>query len=132
MAKPDKDIAGLILKFLREELSVEERLQLDEFLEESPMNRRLFARLTQEESLQSEMNELYEAKKNIRRKIDVAIAEEKVFGIARRRRIRYISAAAILLLFCSGAYLFYRSSNSRSIIAKVSPNPSGAKTDDVA
>lgn len=132
MAKIDKDLADLIVKFLRDEMTEMEKIQLENLLEESPATRKLFFELSQDENLKSEMIELYEAKKSIKRKIDVAIAEENVIHIARRRKWRYVAAAAVFLILGSGGYIIYRSTT-KPVIAKVTPSPSHtSNSNDVA
>lgn len=118
----NRDISDLIVKFLRDELTEMERIQLENLLEESPPMRKLFFQLSQDENLKREMIELYGANKSIKRKIDVAIAEENVIHIERRRKWKYAAAAAIFLILGSGGYTIYRSAT-KPVIAKVTPIP---------
>src|SRR5689334_20264460 len=66
-----------------------------------------------------EMVELYLIKKSIKGRID-AFQKWSVIHITRRRKWRYVVAAAVFLILGSGGYIIYRSAT-KPVIAKVTP-----------
>lgn len=105
---------GLILKYLRGEISAAERRELDAWLAQSPDNQLLFEEITDPEWVAialSKMDALHEEEiwNRIRDRTAYGQPEgqaETLFTPARRKIGRYWVAAAIIVLFGLGGYLW--------------------------
>lgn len=106
-------VATLILKNLRDELTVEEQEELHAWVNDSPENAKLFTELTDEDSLRNALSEFYESDQNIWNKILQGIEEEEPVIPVRRIRVwRYVAAACVTILVVAGiAWLFTNKSN---------------------
>jgi len=106
MGELNHRIRDLIIKHLKDEQTVEEQLELREWINASAHNRDVFHELSDPDKLSGDLKEYYEAKTSIRDKIDTRI---KTFALPERplsnsrtinRRLRiYVSAAALLFVF---------------------------------
>jgi transmembrane sensor len=124
-------IATLILKNLRDELTDEERQKLQTWVNSSPENKKLYAELTNEESLRMALQEFYESDENIWNKILQRVEVEKTAAPVRKiRPWRYVTAASVAILIAAGAFWWYNKSSS-NIIAKVTPTPAAVKLEDI-
>jgi len=137
MGELNHRIKDLIIKHLQDELTIEDQLELREWINVSDYNRDIFRQLTDPDQLSEDLKEYLEAKINIRKKIDVriktsAIADETpVYNIRPiRRHIRvYVAAAAIIFLFIT-SYIWLASRFDSSSKARPVPAPIAAR--DVA
>jgi ferric-dicitrate binding protein FerR (iron transport regulator) len=137
MGELDHRIKDLIIKHLKDELTVEQQLELQQWINASTHNSDIFRQLTEPDQLNEELKEYYEAKSNIRDKIDArirtfALPENPVPNIrpARRRRWVYASAAAALLFLLITSYFWLASRFDSS--SKARPVPAPVAVRDVA
>lgn len=77
MAKAISRISDLIIKHLKEELTVEEDHELQDWAHSSPENLDLFHQLTGSSSLEQAMQEAHELRLSIRKKIDERMKEDR-------------------------------------------------------
>jgi len=123
-------IKDLIIKHLRDELTVEEQLELQQWINLSDHNRETFLQLTDPDKIDKDLKEYHEAKTNVWDKIDarikiLAIPEAPVPNIRPfSRRLRIYVAAAVLLVVCITSYLwlasrFNTSSKARPMVAPI-------------
>lgn len=129
MAALFQRIATLILKDLRDELSAEERVELDAWVNDSAENRALYNELSDEDSLRTALSEFYESDENVWRKIEQGIAEEEQVPVRRIRPWRYVAAACVTILLAAGAFWWF-DKGSETIIANT-PTPSTVKLEDI-
>lgn len=117
-------IAALIVRRLQGDLTPAEESELQEWIQGSDENRELFARLTNDQTLQQELIEFYESKENVWNKIEAGISNTPVVPIQakKRRNINILVAASIVLALSAGAFLWFQYSE-KPIIAKTpAPN----------
>jgi ferric-dicitrate binding protein FerR (iron transport regulator) len=91
-----KRIAALIIKQWRGELTVEETIELEQWVDENPHNRDLLQQLTQDETLRQELITYYEAenaKDAVWKKIEGAITPIIPFPVQHTKKYRYLAAA---------------------------------------
>jgi ferric-dicitrate binding protein FerR (iron transport regulator) len=127
MAPTDERIKDLIIKHLKDELTVEEQLELREWIDCSDDNREIFHQLTDPEKLNEDLKEYYEAKINIWKKVDARIKVPDLSSPTVRPlwpRIRvYVVAASLLIIFATSyfwlASLFHAPSKARPASAPV-------------
>jgi transmembrane sensor len=121
-------IKGLIIKHLKEELTVEEQLELQSWVALSGENREIFDQLTDPDILNAALVELHEARINIFNKVNAKITSSDLLSptIVRPlwRRIRiYVAAASLLIVFATSyfwlASLFTNPSKARPVSATV-------------
>ncbi|OQP58196.1 hypothetical protein A3860_07680 [Niastella vici] len=97
-----KRIAALIVKQLRNELSVEESIELEQWANENVANRELLQELTDNESLRRELIDYYEAeqsKEAVWKKIDEATPETTPvipITVQHQKKYRYLAAAVTI------------------------------------
>lgn len=106
MAIPDRPIAELILKYLRNQLDAGEKETLEQWLEE-PGNRQLFERFRDENILQKDLEEFAQSRSDTWDRISEGIAGEKVLPIRSRTPWRKIAAATVILVCLSGGLYFW-------------------------
>lgn len=116
----------LIVAYLQGDLSVEEQLELDAWIEETDENRALFSELTNHDRLNEELNEYYvpesrkrAALRRIRRKL--FLRNVKVFGIIPLMALRYVAAAAVIGFIATAIYFYgikNRSTSAPTNVAK--------------
>jgi ferric-dicitrate binding protein FerR (iron transport regulator) len=95
----DPKISELIIKQLRGELTGEERIELDAWLDASPENKALYEELTTEEALAKEVKDVDGIKSRILQTIYRSLPELKpVIPMYRRPAFKWIAAACIILL----------------------------------
>lgn len=107
--KPYFDVAGLVAKYLRKELTEQEKDELDRWLESSADNQKLFQKLTDGEIIQQELEtfsstEEEKAWKNIVKKTGFKKDTSRTFS---RKNLYPYTAAAILLLVSSLSLLHF-------------------------
>jgi len=136
MGELNHRIKDLIIKHLKGELAVEEQLELQKWTEVSDDNLHVFHQLTEPDPLSENLKEYYEAKTNIRNKIDTRIKTfalpespvPQIRSINRRLRI-YVTAAALLSLFIISYFWLASRFDSSS---KARPVPAPVAVQDVA
>lgn len=109
--KPDHytGIEALIIKYLKGELTEEERGWLNAWREESPENESLFVELTDDIQLTREFNAFLEIdQEKGSQKLRAGMREQERDQPAFRRRLYWSVAASVLLLI--GSYWVYRTS----------------------
>jgi ferric-dicitrate binding protein FerR (iron transport regulator) len=100
MPTATENIAVLIVKHLKEELTIEEKNVLDEWIMQSEENRRLFEELTNGDSLQSKLKEYH----------GIASTNDEKFAVTNTRQHRvkswltYLAAASVIALLIGVAY----------------------------
>lgn len=100
-------IAYLVSGFLQQTLTEEEKVELDNWINASDQNLRLFEDLTDTEKLQEGFKQI--------EKLDAAVAMHRIQGrihignppVKQKIWWRYAAAAAILILFASAAFYFF-------------------------
>lgn len=112
MIASTKRLSELIFKSIRGELSAPEAQELEEWLERSPDNRRLYENMIQPSQIKSGLDKLYAAtasRKRVLERVREAsrmappiLAEEKSFSIRR-----WLPYAAAILLLAGGAGLWW-------------------------
>src|SRR5258706_10680099 len=108
-------IVGLMRKFLSEQISVEERQELNDWVAENDFNRQVFRELTEENSLREELAPFAEADWN---SIWNKIANQtKVVAIQPKQKTiwKYLAAASILILFLVSGYYWLNSAKQKDI-----------------
>jgi len=137
MGELNHRIKDLIIKRLKDELTVEQQLELQEWINASDHNREVFHQLTDPEQLDKALKEYYEAKTNIRDKIDAQIkiltlSESHPVPYARPfgRRLRIYVAAAVLLIVFITSYFWLASRFDSS--SKARPASAPVAVQDVA
>jgi ferric-dicitrate binding protein FerR (iron transport regulator) len=124
--EPLSSKAALIVKSLQNDLTVQERLSLNEWLAESEANQALYNELTNEATLASELAILakFDAQADWQKIAEQTIGKQTktapVFSINYRK---WLSAAAILLIACLGVFQFWLNRNNSHPIAKNSKHP---------
>jgi ferric-dicitrate binding protein FerR (iron transport regulator) len=117
-------IPKLIANHLKEQLTENERQELQAWIDKSEGNRRFFEQATNEALLLADLKQFTESAPDttaFSRTLEKAISEAKVAGISPWRK--YIAVAASVLLFLvAGAWLFNRSHSDKAAVAKsISP-----------
>lgn len=130
MAPLFQRISALILKSLRDELSPEEQVELQAWLESSAENRKLYSELTDEDSLRRTLQEFYESDENVWRKIEEDIEEAPPAPVRRMRPWRYVAAASVTIFLAAGAF-WWLNDNPKDLIGKTSPAPMAVKLEDI-
>lgn len=111
MREINNRIKDLIIKHLKDELTVEQQLELQDWINVSDYNKELFQELTTTDNLSKELKEYQEAGINIWDKIDARIKTPafiegpvtNIRPIGRRIRI-YVAAAVIICLFITSYF----------------------------
>ncbi|MEG2276966.1 MAG: DUF4974 domain-containing protein [Odoribacter sp.] len=98
-------LAAILVKSFREELSPEERLKLDEWLQADDKNKKLYARMQQESWLEEKMREALQIESV--KECTAFIAQYKRQRRVRLQRIVFKSVAMVVLLFSLGGGLLY-------------------------
>ncbi len=105
-----RNIAGLIMKYLNDELNDQEKQELDEWVHQSEDHQRFFRQFTGEEAFAATLEE-YETSKGI---VLTKIKEEIHFGAQRRSKSRIVwlnrrtlTAAAASVIIAGGAWLWW-------------------------
>ncbi|HEY0676661.1 MAG TPA: FecR domain-containing protein [Chitinophagaceae bacterium] len=103
------ETSALIAKYLKGELSPEEQIQLDTWIETSEENRKLFSELTNPTQVTSLLNEFYSynaRKRAAYRQVEQRIfPQKKIFGIISVKLLtRSAVAAAVLGVVATGIY----------------------------
>jgi transmembrane sensor len=129
MALLSQRIAELILRDLKDELSVEERIELEKWINESDENRMLHSELTTEDSLRTALQELYESDKNVWEKIEEGIQEAPAAPVREIRPWRYLGAASAILLLTAGIFWLFNN-NAKDFIARI-PLPVTVSLDSI-
>jgi transmembrane sensor len=120
-------ISSLLLKHLRGELSPPEEIELLQWKGESSENRELFAKLTDEASLQKLLQDYYYFKETAWKKLLEKAPELKRGGVKKKRRwLRPSVIAATLVIIMGAAALVYIARNSGD---KKHESPAAAKND---
>ncbi|MBN9384538.1 MAG: FecR domain-containing protein [Chitinophagaceae bacterium] len=130
-------IKDLIIKHLKDELTIEDQLELQEWADASDYNRELFHRLTNPDQLNKDLKEYDELRMTIREKIDARLKtpdlQERpvpnIFPISRRRLVYAAAAAALLFLFTISYFWLASRFDSSS---KARPVPAPVAVRDVA
>jgi len=120
MGSTNERIKVLIIKHLKDELTVEEQLELQEWMDISDENRLIFERLNDQDSLHEDLMEFHEARINIWNKVGARIEEADgpppVRPLWPRIRV-YVVAASLLIIFATSyfwlASLFHAPSKAR-------------------
>ena len=121
MGAPTERIKDLIIKHLKDELAVEEQLELQGWIDASDKNRAVFERLIDIDGLNEDLREFHEARVNIWNKVGARIeagelASPPVRPLWRRIRV-YVVAASLLIIFATSyfwlASLFHAPSKAR-------------------
>src|SRR5882757_4565357 len=111
MATADHRIKDLINKHIKDELTIEDQLELQTWINLSDANHDLFSQLTNPETLNRDLKEYHEARINIRKKIDARIQSPSFIEqpsppsrtIWRRMRV-YVAAASLLIIFATSYF----------------------------
>ncbi len=102
-------ISELITKYLEGTLTVNEEIELNEWLEQSPKNKSLYDELTNENSLQNSLKEFYSLQQNIQRKTNAGIHEFEATLLIKkkRRKIFFATIVSLLLIIAISTILFF-------------------------
>ena len=129
-------ISYLLLRHLRGELSSDEQQELQQWLSTSEENQRLFSEISDEKQLATALAH-YRAidTTGVEAKIRQQLADEKAepaattVAQARVHRVHFLKrswwkyAAAIILLFGAGTYLYINSQNEKPSVTQTNPVP---------
>jgi transmembrane sensor len=95
-------IKDLVIKYLKDELTSEENLELQQWIHSSEKNRIAFEEATDQEELRAALKSEFESEQRVLEKLRAAIAEEQdeevKVGTPRVRIIRYVAAAAAIVV----------------------------------
>jgi ferric-dicitrate binding protein FerR (iron transport regulator) len=138
MERPNERIAYLFIRHLKDELTVEEQLELREWVNVSEHNQAIFHQFTDPDNLNGALKEYSTLEASIWDKIDAKMKtadlseEAPVYNIRpnKRRRWIYVAAAAVLLFLSITSYFWLASRFNLSSKARPASAPVGAK--DVA
>jgi ferric-dicitrate binding protein FerR (iron transport regulator) len=127
MGATNERVKDLIIKHLKDELTVEERSELQEWVDASDENRLVFEQLSDPVRLHEDLMEFHEARVNIWNKVDARIKAPGFSAPLIRPlwpRIRvYVVAASLLIIFATSyfwlASLFHAPSKARPASATV-------------
>ncbi|MES1160648.1 MAG: FecR domain-containing protein [Bacteroidota bacterium] len=134
MAVATSRIRDLIIKYLKEEITIDENQELMGWVHHSEENSALFHQLTDADFLEEALKESHELKVNIRMKVDQRIAavadEARSTSTPTRswRKIWYYAAAACLILVVGGIYFLL----SRPSHPSLASSPTPVSKNDVA
>ncbi|MDO6430710.1 FecR domain-containing protein [Flavitalea sp. BT771] len=123
MGPTNERIKDLIIKHLKDELTVEEQLELQEWIRASDEHRLVFDRLSDPDGLNEELREFHEIQAAIWNKVDARIKVPGYSSTVVRPlwpRVRvYVVAASLLIIFATSffwlASLFHAPSKARSV-----------------
>lgn len=108
MNKYNQHIASLIVKYLREDLTPGEQVELNQWVNASSQNKLIFDQLTQETELREKFQNYNTAKQRIWNKISKKIEKEKATQVHHRIPLKYIAVAvAVLAIITSGIYFWF-------------------------
>lgn len=110
-------IDSLIVKYLKDTISEEERRELEAWMNASEYNRKLFERLTNNEWLTSALQELYrsDTEKGWAKIAAFRQGDEPVPAPARRLWRKLVVAASVILAIGVGGYWFWHSSQPKQL-----------------
>ncbi len=106
MQAPDK-IAELIFKHLREELTEDELLELEQWRMESAENESLFQTLLDKENIQRMLKGFYPDKEAAWNKLVKRVPELRSSPVRQMQWLRPVAAAVIVAVICCGVYLYF-------------------------
>lgn len=114
----DNKIAGLIVKFLQEDISEAELQELQAWAGTSDRAREIFDELTSEEKLPVELASYAGVRERVLTKIHAAEPETRVVVEMKRRPTwKILMAAAVMVAVTVVAYLFMRPSDDQQVVA---------------
>lgn len=123
MLSIEERIHELIIKYLEENLSLNEARELDHWIHASPNNKALFEELTNPGKLRRLLNEWQESEKYLQSR-GIISEETKIISFQnRRRRNFWIAAASITFLITTCAYLYFRSDAGKKQIEITTTSP---------
>ena len=128
MAIPER-ISVLLLKYLRGELSIAEKAELDEWKHSSGENMELFSRLTDPDGLRELLNEYYVSRDQVWDRIVARAPELADAEPSKRRWLRPALAAASVILI--GAFIAVLWRNTHAYTKPIESVLSIAKTQDI-
>jgi len=103
-------MSDILVKYMRDELTAEESKELDDWIAASSSNKMVFDELTNPDTLQENMIELYNSKKKVLERIKGMYPEFfKETPVYKMRIWRTVAAASIIfILLSTGAYFWFR------------------------
>ena len=101
MSKTINRIKFLVIKQLESGLDENEQKYLDDWMNESPLNRKAIEEFLHEDSLRHGIAMLYQTRNKVWKRIEEKLSEPKVISI-RRRRWRWTAVAAIIIPIAIG------------------------------
>lgn len=114
-----EEIASLLHKYLRDELSLEEKKRLDSWVSQSAINRAIFQEVSNKDIVTSEVKEYYHLLQQIEEIRKRHTAERtRVVDMFSKKTMwpRYVAAASVILFITIGGY-FYLNKEKRQQVA---------------
>ncbi|OQP67628.1 hypothetical protein A4R26_12395 [Niastella populi] len=125
-----EEIASLLHRYLKEEISPEERVRLDAWVNQSAANRSLFLEVSNKAAISSEVKDYYHLLQQIeairKRHTD---NRARVIDMFSKKTVwpRYVAAASVILFITIGAYFYFGKEQPRQVATTSATTPAAAK-----
>ncbi|THU39324.1 DUF4974 domain-containing protein [Niastella caeni] len=123
-----EEVATLLHKFLKDELSPEEKTRLDSWVNQSTLNRAIFQEVSDKDTMTAAVREYYQLLQQIEEIRKRHSAERaRVIDMFSKKTVwpRYVAAASIILLITLGGYFYINKEKPQQEAATASTTPSG-------
>lgn len=107
MYKKIEQVRNLVIKHLETGLDEEEKKVLDEWMNESPINRDAIREFMEEETLRSGIINLYQSRERVWKRVEEKLPVVRVINTRKRIWIWTAVAATLMLLISAGAVFNY-------------------------
>ena len=125
-----EEIASLLHKYLKEEISPEERIRLDAWVSQSAANRALFHEVSTKAEISSEVRDYYHLLQQIE-EIRKRHSDDRtrVIDMFSKKTVwpRYVAAASVILFITIGGFFFFGKQQPQQVAVTPATTPATKK-----